>query len=153
MKSIREKLASWFVATSENGETSTEENVALLKNVTAHMLIHAARYDGHTDPAELEIIRDILIEAFGDTAEEADALIEQVTSQADEKDDWYQHLRQITQTIEHEERMALIHHLWMVILADGRIDSYEANFMRRIGALLGVSDRDLNAIKVALKNQ
>jgi uncharacterized tellurite resistance protein B-like protein len=32
--------------------------------------------------------------------------------------------------------------LWQVVYADGRLDDYEANLMRRISGLIHVPDRD-----------
>ena len=39
----------------------------------------------------------------------------------------------------HEERIEVIQMMWGVILADGVIDDFEANLMRRMNGLLYVS--------------
>ena len=39
----------------------------------------------------------------------------------------------------HEERIKVVEMLWRVVLADGNIDDYESNLMRKISSLLHVS--------------
>jgi hypothetical protein len=41
-----------------------------------------------------------------------------------------------------EQRVAVIEMLWQVVYADGSVDDYESNLVRRVAGLLHVSDRD-----------
>ena len=40
------------------------------------------------------------------------------------------------------ERIEMIEMLWAVVYADGELEDFEANLMRRVTGLLYVSDRD-----------
>ena len=45
------------------------------------------------------------------------------------------------------ERIDLVEMLWEVIYADGRVDAYEANLMRRTAGLIHVSDGESGAAR------
>ena len=45
------------------------------------------------------------------------------------------------------ERVELVEMLWEVVYADGRVDPFEANLLRRIGGLIYVSDRERGAAR------
>ena len=45
------------------------------------------------------------------------------------------------------ERIDLMEMLWEVVYADGRLDEYEANLLRRIAGLIHVGDGDSGAAR------
>jgi uncharacterized tellurite resistance protein B-like protein len=49
--------------------------------------------------------------------------------------------------MDHDERIEVIEMMWGVILADGVIDDFEANLMRRMNGLLYVSGVESAAAK------
>jgi uncharacterized tellurite resistance protein B-like protein len=55
---------------------------------------------------------------------------------------WQRHTRAIVDRFDEAERVGMIEMLWEVVYADGRVDDYEANLLRRVGGLIYVSDRD-----------
>ena len=150
--SLKQKFNKLFSDPSVTINTELD-NFSTLRAVTAHMLVHATRVDSQTDTIELNVIQDILEKTFGDDPETAKKTIKDAINDAEKHEDWYRHLRKVTPLIEEQERLNLIRHLWQVILADGRIDSFEANFMRRISNLLGISDKEANKIKVQLSEK
>jgi len=51
-------------------------------------------------------------------------------------------LRRLREQSDYEERLGVLEMVWMVVLADGRLDHIEAQLMRRLAGLLFVSDVD-----------
>ena len=52
-----------------------------------------------------------------------------------------------------DERVRMVEKLWEVVYADGNLDDFEANMMRRVAGLLFVSDRESGeARKRAIKS-
>ena len=49
-------------------------------------------------------------------------------------------LRRLREQSDYEERLGVLEMVWMVVLADGRLDHIEAQLMRRLAGLLFVSD-------------
>ena len=50
--------------------------------------------------------------------------------------------RAVKDAVPHEERIWLIERVWEVAQADGVMDHYEANLVRRLCGLLYVSDKE-----------
>ena len=48
----------------------------------------------------------------------------------------------IKQAYSEEERVELIEKMWEVVYADGVLDDYEANLLRRVAGLIYVPDRE-----------
>ncbi len=108
----------------------------------AALLIEVAAMDGHLDPAEEAAIRRALGKAFGLHDAEVDALLAAARDRAGTSTQLFGFTRTFKENSSYAERVALIELLWEVALADGRIDHYESNLLRRVGGLLYVSDRD-----------
>lgn len=108
----------------------------------AALLLEVAATDGHLDGSEAAAIRRALARTFGLADAELDALIAAARTRADGSVQLFGFTRCFKDNSSYDERVALIELLWEVALADGRIDHYESNLLRRIGGLLYVSDRD-----------
>ncbi len=108
----------------------------------AALLIEVAAMDGRLDPAEEAAIRRALEKAFALQDDEVDALLAAARERAGRTTQLFGFTRAFKDNSSYAERVALIELLWEVALADGRIDHYESNLLRRVGGLLYVSDRD-----------
>ena len=69
------------------------------------------------------------------------ALIEAATEEEAETLDLHRWVQSIKQAYSEEERVALIEKMWEVVYADGILDEYEANLLRRVAGLIYVPDR------------
>lgn len=108
----------------------------------AFLLVEAACQDGTFDDAERATISRLLAERFeldADTCAELLAEAEQAQANAVQ---WQRHTRAIVDHFDEAERVAMIEMLWEVVYADGEVDDYEANLLRRVGGLIYVSDRE-----------
>ena len=130
-----------------------QHNAEELKVAAASLMVQAAHMDGTFDTAERETIRATLQNQFQMSAAEADALIEEGHDTVDESTELYGLVRIIRDHLAPEERLAIIEMLWEVAYADGEVDDYEANLVRRVAGLLYVPDRDSGAARKRIEER
>lgn len=124
-------------------ETVTEDpNLA-----TAALLVEAALMDERFAESERQQIAALLQTRFGLGEADADALIDRAMEQVHGANQLFGFTRTVNEHFEHEDRVALMEMLWQVAYADGELDHYEANLMRRIAGLIHVSDRESGAAR------
>jgi uncharacterized tellurite resistance protein B-like protein len=108
----------------------------------AALMVEAARLDQDYDPRERERIEALVRERFGLNAAETATVLATAEQEVEGTEQLHGFARIINDRFAADERAELMTMLWQVILADGRLDHYESNLMRRIAGLLYVSDRD-----------
>jgi uncharacterized tellurite resistance protein B-like protein len=108
----------------------------------AALLVDAASIDGDFDSAERQTIAALLANKFDLDAGEIRALINEAVARVDKSVDHYGFARKVKQTFDHNALVDLIEMLWQVVYADGVVDDFESNLMRRLSGLLDVSDRE-----------
>ena len=79
---------------------------------------------------------------FGISDAETESLIEAASERQTRAVELHAFTHQIKTKFSEEERIHLIEMLWEVVYADGHLDDYEANLLRRIAGLIHVSDRE-----------
>ncbi len=111
---------------------------------TAALLVLVARADGLSKPAEEEALRALLRTRF-DLSESAAAA---VLEQAEEGDaDAADLVEQIARDLDADQRRGLLAMAYRVATADGAVQEFEEDFVWRIGHLLGLSDREIEAVR------
>jgi uncharacterized tellurite resistance protein B-like protein len=113
----------------------------------AVLLVEAARMDGHFDDDERQTIHALLRWRFEMPDDDVRALIAAADAEADHLVELSTYARTIKDRLPHDERVELIEMMWTVVYADGRLDDYEANLMRRVAGLLYVSDMESGAAR------
>jgi uncharacterized tellurite resistance protein B-like protein len=108
----------------------------------AALLVHAASIDTDFDDAERSKILELAENKLNLTADEARSLLRAAEKAADESVQLLGFTRAIKDKFDYEERVELIEMLWEVVYADGKVDEFESQLMRRIGGLIYVTDRD-----------
>ena len=115
------------------------------------LLVRLARADGVYDTAERDRIEAILARRY--SLSDASALrgeCEEIEAQAP---DTVRFTRAIKDAVPYEDRRAVIAAMWEVVLADGQRDEQENSLMRMIAPLLGVTDQDSNAARIAVQSR
>ncbi|MCE2509650.1 MAG: TerB family tellurite resistance protein [Alphaproteobacteria bacterium] len=125
-----------------NGEGDAPQTDDPLQTAIAALLIEAAFFDGHFDTRERQQILKLLQTRFTLTEQAAGALIENVQAWAENPNNLHRFTKTVKDVLPHDERVELIEMLWEVVYADGKLDDFEANLLRRIGGLLYVSDQE-----------
>ena len=132
-----------FMARLEAGgdsvKTAPRDELAM---AAAVLLSRAAALDGGVDERERAVAADRLVERFGVSREEIDAVMAEAAQTAEESVDLYGFTRVLKGQLDPDGRLMLMEALWEVVYADGTLHDYEAQLMRRLAGLLFVPDRD-----------
>ena len=132
-----------FDGTGNDTLSRTDE----LNLAAAALLVEAACMDGDFDEAEHRKITALLKARFSLSDEEAEMLIKEAVAAVAKTGQLYGFTRVVKDRYEVAERIQMIEMLWEVAVADGQVDHFESNLIRRIGGLLFVTDRDRGLAK------
>ena len=116
------------------------------------LLIEACKVDGIVSDNEIEKIIGLLINKFHLEPSKAKNAVNFVLERASEKVEIFSDIKVVLDTMDHEERIKVVEMLWGVVLADGNIDDYESNLMRKISSLLHVSSFEMAEAKKSAMN-
>ncbi len=108
----------------------------------AALLVHAASVDAHFGDDERAMIMKLIETRLDLTAEEARVLFDAAHEAADRSIQLHGFTHAVKNGFSYDERVGLIEMLWEVVYADGKLDEFESQLMRRIGGLIYVDDRD-----------
>ena len=103
------------------------------------LLLEACQIDGETEEIEINFIKNLLINKFNFSKAEAEENINNALKNDGERIEIFSQIKIILNQMDHKERIDVIEMMWGVILADGIIDDFEANLMRRMNGLLYIS--------------
>lgn len=110
--------------------------------VVALLVRAASTADSTFDDRERDTIARITTAYFGLAPAEVDSLIAAAVSDEAETLDLHRWAQAIKKHYAEPARIALIEKMWEVVYADGVLDDYEANLLRRIAGLIYVPDRE-----------
>ena len=113
-----------------------------LQMAAAALLVEAALMDERFEESERAKIVELLTARFELSDSETEELLETARQRVDQSVQLFCFTRVVNDGFSHDERCELMGMLWQVAYADGRLDDYEANLMRRIAGLIHVSDRE-----------
>ena len=117
------------------------------------LLIEASKIDGDSGPEEINHIKNLLMKKFNFTENEADDNIKKALADNETRIELFSQIKILLNEMDHKERIDVIEMMWGVILADGVIDDFEANLMRRMNGLLYISGIESAEAKERATNQ
>ena len=125
-----------------NEALAADDDIDDLELAAAALLVEVAMVDREFDPAE----RDRIIQFVRSKFSLEETIASQLISRAEAEVEGSVQLYGITSALRHglsyEDRVELMECLWTVAYADGEVDPFEDQLMRRIGELIYVTDRD-----------
>ncbi len=127
-------------------EPQEREQLAL-----AALLVEMARADFDESHDEHAEIRRLLARHFQLTDAEAAGLLERAGRAMDEAVCLFDFTRALHDSLDYEQKLAVVQLLWQVALADEALDKYEEYLMRKVGDLLYVSPSDVIRIRNATR--
>ena len=149
------RLRTLFGQSSEvlSGATRSQQDEQQL--AAAALLVEVATVDESFDELERQRIIEFVRSKFTLSESEAGALLDVAKSEVDGSIHLYAFTSAIKNGFSYKDRVALMESLWEVALADGKVDPFEDQLMRRIGGLICVTDRDrgLARKRVITRNQ
>jgi uncharacterized tellurite resistance protein B-like protein len=102
----------------------------------AALLIEVARADFAFDEDEQRTIEATLRETLDLGDDEVREIVRQATEESREATSLHQFTRLVHETHSLDEKKALMEQLWRVAYADGRLDRYEEQLLRRVADLI-----------------
>lgn len=133
-----DRLKSFLLGSPE--ETTRE--FGDLQVAVVALLIRAATSDARFGEEERDTIRRIAADSFGLTPEAVASLVKEAEGEESETLDLHRWAQAIKRAYSEEERVGVIEKMWEVVYADGVLDDYEANLLRRVAGLIYVPDRE-----------
>ncbi len=152
MTSLLNRLHSIF-ATSTDTDNIQHAAYDDARISVATLLLEAAIQDGKIDDTECAAIQDILTRKFSLAADDAEKLYALAEKKLENSHQILSYTRTIKDTMDADERIGLMEMLWEVACADGKIDQYESNLLRRIAGLIYVSDRESGEARIRVMKQ
>jgi uncharacterized tellurite resistance protein B-like protein len=144
-------VAEWLKQ-DKNAKPEGNDANELARLVTA-LMIEAGNADGSLDKAEQTLIIEVIARQFELDEAQAAEMMNAAVDQSAKRVELHSLLRRLRDNSDYEERLGVMEMIWMVVLADGKLDHIEAQLMRRLAGLLFVSDVDSGlAAKTAKSN-
>ncbi|PIX55288.1 MAG: hypothetical protein CO188_13595 [Zetaproteobacteria bacterium CG_4_9_14_3_um_filter_54_145] len=140
------KLKQIWVQASASPKASKQHDVAL---AVAALMTEVMRMDGKLDAAEQSHIVSKLETRFALGSAEVHRLIEQAGRETEQALDLHQFTSVVVKSFCTEERIHILVELWQVAMADGHIDPYEEQLIRRIAELLGLHHSQFIQAKIS----
>ena len=113
----------------------------------AVMLLRASNIDGHKDEKEILLIKKLLNEQFNLSPSEVESLISSSSKKEEMSADLYEWSKIINNNYSKEKKNIVFSLMCEIVNADGVIDPFESNFIRRLSGLLYISDKEAGMIK------
>lgn len=113
----------------------------------AVLMYHVIAIDGVIRDEERQRMAEVLGSHFGLDEAETRALAQEAREAEHEAVDLYQFTSILKNSLEEEDRIQIIEHLWEMVFADGVVHELEDNVVWRVSELLGVDTRDRMALK------
>ena len=104
--------------------------------------------DRQFDSAERQTITRLLRQRFGLADDEVASLVARAEQAVAETTQLFPFTHTVATRFSAQERIELMEMLWEVVYADGELDDFEANLLRRVGGLIYVTDKDSGAARL-----
>ena len=118
-----------------------------VSEAVAVMLLRAANIDGNKDEKEILLIKKLLNEQFNLDLNEVNLLIAASSEKEEASADLYKWSKIINDNYSKEKKNIVFSLMCEIVNADGVIDPFESNFIRRLSGLLYISDKEAGIIK------
>lgn len=109
----------------------------------AMLLLEMTRADFDVKTVELDAVSNAIKQGFSLNDAQTHTLVELAESEIDHATCLYEFTRRINDELSIEKKGHLVELLWRVAYADGELDKYEENFVRKIAELLHVRHRPM----------
>ena len=144
-----DKIKSFFSKNVLEAETETTSPDQL---ATAALLIEVMVIDGDLDDQEMQAIAGTLSNMLHLSKEQIDQLIELSKEEVADATSLYQFTKEINEHFDIEKKLSLMTAMWRVDFADGHLDKYEENIIRRVADLLNIRHSEYIRCKANAKD-
>ncbi|MAY40260.1 MULTISPECIES: TerB family tellurite resistance protein [Spongiibacter] len=132
---------------SDDDPSKQDDNMSL-QLAAASLLLEVSKSDYQQDDAELEKIRELMVNHFHLESGEIEAFMARAQEQGKDTTSLYPFTRYINDNCSNDEKFSLVKALWEVAAEDGRIDKYEEHVIRKIAELIYLPHREFIRAKL-----
>lgn len=119
-----------------------------IQHATAALLLEVAEADFQQDELERAVVVAMLRDTFDLDEESLQSLVAMAETATRDATDVYQFTMLVNEYYNYEDKTRLIENLWRVAYADGRLDRYEEQFIRKVAGLIYVAHSDFIKAKI-----
>ncbi len=125
------------------------EEVKKIDFVALDLLMHVALADGSIAKDEIDNVLQYIKENYPNEDKEKTYL--DAYKKMNNSTSFFEEIKVININFDRSQKESLLKDIWMLIIADGKIDPYEENIFYRVGELLKIKRSTLNKIKSGFK--
>ncbi len=118
----------------------------------AALMVEIMVTDGLVSPDEETVIMTLLESSFALSRNEAEELFELARQEVTEASSLFQFTTLVNEHFSADEKFTLLTQAWKVALADGLIDKYEENLIRRLADLLHIGHSQFIRAKIQARD-
>ena len=149
---MKKFIKKFFSKKASDIENEDEFNNSVIEEAVVVLLLRAANIDGKKDEQEIEAIKKLIIKQFNYNEKETDILIASASAREESSADLFEWSKIINDHYDLDSKKIVFSMMCEIICADGLIDPFESNLIRRLSGLLYISDKDAGAIKKKVMN-
>lgn len=116
----------------------------------AVLLVSVERADFEEADEERQVVEQLLAKHFGLQRGELEALLEEAEKEVGSSVSFYDYVQTLNDSLEYSQKCDVFTMLWQVAYADGRLDPFEEQLMRRLADMLYLSHADYVRTKLAV---
>ena len=138
------KLKSLFKDSIGQPEAQTEEQLQeQLQLASTILLLEVARTDHEIEEVEVERIKMLVKDKFNLSTEATQALMDEADDTINDIIDFHQFTSLLNQHFDLDQKCRLVQYMWEIALADGNLDAYEDQFIRKVADLMYLRHSEL----------
>ncbi|MEL0037404.1 MAG: TerB family tellurite resistance protein [Gammaproteobacteria bacterium] len=138
------KLKSLLKDSIGQPEAQTEEQLQeQLQLASTILLLEVARTDHEIEEVEVERIKMLVKDKFNLSTEATQALMDEADDTINDIIDFHQFTSLLNQHFDLDQKCRLVQYMWEIALADGNLDAYEDQFIRKVADLMYLRHSEL----------
>lgn len=152
LESLLTKLRGVIESVAPSAETLAQREALAVQGACCGLLMEVARLDGRGAERKRETVAQALREQFGISDGALAPMIADAGRQENRLTSYYEPVSLINQRCGADKKAQFIEWLWRVAMADGEIDMYEEQLVRKLADLLYVPHTDFILAKHRVQN-
>ena len=126
-------------------------NAKGIEYATAALLIELAKSDFAEHPTERQLIIAMLRDTFALADADLQELLALAESGTSDANDIFQFTSLVNDHYTNDQKIMLLENFWKVAYADGRLDKYEEQFIRKVAGLINLPPSEFTKTKHRVK--
>lgn len=148
LKTIKNFFEDKLLPASQDAENT----IGGIEYATAALLIELARSDFEEDELERQLIFAMLRDTFDLGDDDLEELVKMAEAASTDANDLFQFTSLVNKHYTSDEKIRLLENFWRVAYADGRLDKYETQFIRKVAGLINLPPSEFAKTKLRIRD-